>query len=165
MSNNPFNALDPAYLASLNNAYRAAEVKSKGITILPEGKYQAMISAYLLKPSKIYQDEMNLQLGFDILSGEHKGKTVYKYYSIIPEGLDMLKTDMVMLGIDLQDDITKLGDELIGQSILQTVVDITIRHKKAKNSERIYQNVYINRVAGNASEAFMEVDDDESPFD
>ena len=168
MSTNPFDSFDSAYMASLNNAYRAAEAKGGGSFLPPEGKYQTIVSAFSLKPSKIFNDELTLNLGFEVLDGEHKGKTVYKYYSIIPEGLDLLKTDMTRLNIDLEDDIRKLGEMKTAEQIIDQVVDITIKHKKKKNGEGVYQNVYIDRSLGKVQppfENFKEVDDDQLPFD
>ena len=168
MSQNPFKSFDDAYLASLNNAYRAAEVKTPSATIIPEGKYQCVISAFALKPSRNYPDELNLSLGFEVLDGPQKGKTVFKYYMIIPEGLDILKTDMSCLGINLEDDITRLGELSTAEAILDQVVDITIKHKKKQKGEGVYQNIYINRCLGKIAvgdNSFQEVDDDELPFD
>lgn len=163
---NPFDAFDATYMASLNNAYKAAQVYQGGPTILPEGKYQCIVSAFSLKPSKVYQDELTLSLGFEVIQGELKGRTVYKFYDINPEYLDTLKTDMNTLGIDLTEDIRKLGDMSTANHILDQIVDIQVKHKKKQKGEGVYQNIFLNRSMGKANGGFQEVeDDDELPFE
>lgn len=170
MSQNPFNGLDAAYMASLNNAYRAADGSSGFSHTLPDGKYQCAICAFSLKPSKKFPDELNLSLGFEVLNGDQKGVTVYKYYSIVPERLDMLKRDMVTLGVDLEDDISKLGELPTADKILDQVVDITVKQTPRRDGQKgWYQNIYLNRSLGKLSavmgEVLETVDDDETPFD
>ena len=167
MSQNPFSSFDNAYMASLNNAYRDAETGYKPRS-LPEGKYQTVISAFALKPSTKFPDELNLALGFEVLSGDQKGVTAYKYYSITPEHISRLKNDMLVLGIDLEDDVSKLGELTTADKILDQIVDITIKHTQKKDGKGFYQNVYVNRSLGKISEGFQEVpegEDDECPFD
>ena len=165
-NNNPFKQNDDAYQASLNNAYKAAQsYNNNGIRMLPEGKYQCIIDAFSLKPSKLYSDELNLILGFSVITGEHKGETVFKYYAITPENLDRLKTDMITLNIDLSEDITILGEMKTAEAILDQIVDINIKHRRKKNGEGFYQNVYIVRSLGKADDTFMETEPGETPFD
>ena len=167
-TNNPFRNMDAGYQASLNNAYRAATVRGgNGMAMLPEGKYQCIITAFSLKPNTKYPDELNLSLGFEVLTGDQKGVLVHKFYSIVPERLDTLKTDMVMLGVDLSDDITKLGELETADHLLDQIVNISVRHKKRPDGNGFFQNIFINRCLGKAGlpgEGFQEVDDDELPF-
>lgn len=165
MSQNPFDAFDAAYKASLNNAYRDAKLIDQQGYMLPEGKYQCIISAFSLKPSTKFPDELNLSLGFEIIQGDQKGMTAYKYYQIVPENLDRLKTDMNTLGINLEDDITKLGELQTADKILDQIVDISIKHKRRDDGKGFYQNVYLNRSHGKAGDSFQETDDDENPFE
>ena len=166
MSQNPFDAFDASYKASLNNAYRDAEVKSRRFTMLPEGKYQCIISSYEIKPSEMYADELTLKIGFEVISGDQKGIVAYKFYQIIPERMDTLKTDMTMLGIDLTGDISILGTAQTANKIVDLIVDITVRHKKKTDGKGFYQNIFINRCLGKAeNNEFTEVDDDELPFE
>ncbi len=167
MSQNPFDSLDAAYRASLKNAYRDAETGYKPRS-LPEGKFQAVISAFVLKPSSKYPDELNLTLGFEVINGDQKGVTAYKFYSLTPEHIGRLKPDMETLGIDLEEDVTKLGERTTADKILDQIVDITVKHTKKKEGKGFYQNIYINRSVGKLSEGFQEVpegEDDECPFD
>lgn len=162
MNQNPFKQLDSVYQASLNNAYRAATVRQGANRMLPEGKYQCIISAFSLKPSKAFPDELNLALGFEVLDGDQRGITTYKFYSITPERMEILKEDLMKLKIDLQDNIVNLGEESTANAILDQIVDITVKHKKRQNGDGFYQNLYITRSYG--KEGFTEVDD-ETPFD
>lgn len=165
-SNNPFNQLDPAYQASLNNAYKAAQVLGgSGNASLPEGKYQCIIGSFSLKPNKNYPDELTLMLGFEVITGDQKGAVAYKFYAINPENLDRLKTDMNTLNVDLSDDITVLGEMKTADQILDQIVDITVKHKRKPDGRGFYQNVYLNRSHGKADQ-FQPVDnDDDNPFD
>lgn len=164
MNQNPFDSYDEAYKASLNNAYRNAEVKRYNNYMIPEGKYQCVIISFALKPSKQFIDELNLNLGFEILEGPCKGANLYKFYPITPEQIERLKTDMKTLDIDLGDDVTKLGDYTIAQQILDKVVDVTVKHHKKTKGDGFYQNVYINRCVGKMDMTPVENDDD-CPFE
>lgn len=167
-SQNPFNQFDNAYMASLNNAYREAQSlrRTGTMPMLPEGKYQCIVSAFSLKPSKNYPDELNLMLGFEVISGDQKGITAYKFYAINPESVERLKTDMQILNIDLEDDISVLGEFKTADAILDQIVDITVKHKRKENGT-FFQNIYLNRSMGKASvNGFQPVeDDDELPFE
>jgi hypothetical protein len=134
--------------------------------LLDEGKYQTIISAYSLKPSKKFEDELNLMLGFEIISGQNKGIIVYKFYAINPERIDTLKGDMQILGIDLEETgIRALGDPATADKILDLICDIQIKHKKRTDGNGVFQNVYLSKCLGKAEDNFMETDDDECPFD
>lgn len=160
---NPFSQLGRDYQASLNNAYRDAQNLSTGMRSLPEGKYQCIICAFSLRPSKQYPDELSLSLGFQVISGDQKNVIVYKYYAINPENLDRLKTDMETLKIDLHDDITNLGEADTAEAIIDQIVDITVKHKAKTDGKGFFQNIYINRAYGKNS--FTEIEDDDNPFD
>ena len=165
MSNNPFNSFGPDYLASLNNSYRDAKVRARGggSATLPEGKYQAYINYVSLMPSKLYADELQLAIGFDILAGDQKGQHVAKYIAIIPERMEQLKNDLSVLNIDIGDDVSKLGEEETINQMIDQIVDITIRHKK-KDKGGFFQNVYIDRSLGKSDNFVEQDDDDDNPF-
>lgn len=165
MSNNPFNNYGMDYISSLNNAYRDAQVRNSNFT-LPDGKYQAALTYIALLPSKLYENELQLCLGFTVIDGEYKGHKLSKYQSIIPENMDRLKTDMTVLGLDLEGDITKLGEQDVLESLLDTIVDLTIKSKAKTKGNGFYTNVYLNRKAGMLSgENMIEADeDDDNPF-
>ena len=165
MSVNPFSNFDATYIASLNNSYRDAQVRSSGRTQLPEGKYQCMIDYVALKPSQYYADEMQLILGFEVISGDQKGVRVNKYINIIPERMDQLKTDLSILGVDLGDDIVNLGEQETIEAILDQIVDITVKHKARENGKGFFMNIFLNRSHGKAAATMQEVEDDDNPFD
>lgn len=154
------------YTSSCNNSLRDAEdTRNKE---LPEGQYQARTCGIWLKPSKKYEDELQLRIGFQVLEGEYKGNYCSRYYAIIPEQMPMLKNDLMTLGIDLQDDIRKLGDEETLKAMDGLIVDINVKHKKAQRSSKVdhFVNVYINRLVGKYEEPMEEAeDDDDNPFE
>lgn len=157
---NPFNQYGPDYISSLNNSYRDAELrKNKSVHLMPEGKYQALISQFALRSSKTYQDELYLSLGFEVIDGPEKGHTAYKNYPIVPEYIGKLKNDLAILGIDLRGDIRTLGEPDTANMIIDLIVDITIKHRQ--NNDRTFQNVYLDRLVGKAEDQFVEVRDDE----
>ena len=165
MSQNPFNQYGPDYMSSLNNSYRDAEIRQRGsIVDIPDGKYQANISLFTLKPSTKFEDELVLTLGFEIMDGPNKGNTAYKNYAIVPEYIATLKNDLNTLGVDLRGDIKTLGEPNTARGIIDTIVDITIKHKRANNG-RNYMNVFINRVVGKSEENFKEVEDEKLPWE
>ena len=168
MSQNLFDSYGRDYLSELNRAYRDAEVNTR-TGLLPEGKYQAHISYVSLNHSKIYPDEIQLGIVFTVLNGDQKGVRVSKYTPVTLENLSRLKSDLTVLGIDLGDDVSKLGNMEILDAILDQIVDITVKHKKRNDGKGVYQNIYINRSMGKndgsaGMDGFTEVDDDESPF-
>lgn len=165
MSQNPFNQLDAAYQASLRNAYKEAEVRRPGMVVLPEGNYQCMITSFSLKENPNYADELSLMLGFEVLTGDQKGVTVYKYYNINPESLDILKTDLTTLNVDIDHDITLLGEMKTADKILDQIVDVRIKHKQKRDGSGHYQNIYITRCLGKNANQFTEVQDDKLPFE
>lgn len=162
MGNNPFSSYDMDYISSLNNAYRDASVRG-GTNAVPEGKYQAALSYIALLPSKYFENELQLCLGFTILEGDQKGASLSKYISIIPESMERLKTDMTVLGLDLENNIVKLGEQDVLEGLLDTVVDLTVRHKQKKDGKGWYTNIYLNRASGKY-EGDLEVQDDDNPF-
>jgi len=164
MSINPFDQFGPDYISSLNNSYRDAKIKTRSSGIVPEGKYQTIVTYIALKPSRVYQNELQLAMSFEILDGEYRGTSVMKYTPIIPENMERLKTDLYILGIDLEDDVTKLGDQSTIEMILDQIVDITVKHKAREKSDGVYQNIFINRSHGKPSGDFEETEDDDNPF-
>lgn len=165
MSQNPFKQLDSAYQASLRNAYKSAGVRQPGRAMLPEGRYQCIVSAFSLKENRNYPDELSLILGFEVLHGDQKGVTVYKFYNINPESLDILKTDLTIMNVDIEEDITLLGEMKTADKIIDQIVDITVKHKRKKDEQGYYQNIFLNRCLGKSSDYLQEVEDDELPFE
>jgi hypothetical protein len=166
MSANPFSNFDSAYIASLNNSYRDAQVRTNSYSVLPDGKYQTIIDYVALKPSKYYEDELQFIMGFQVLTGDCKGARVSKYTSVVPERIENLKNDLSVLGIDLHDNIVNLGEPETINAILDQIVDITVKQKPKDNGKGFYFNIYINRSHGKAGDNFETVeDDDDNPFD
>ena len=156
------------YTSACNNSLREAEVGASKYVDLPEGSYQCRTFGIYLKPSKKYQDELQFRIGFEVLEGPYKGSRTSKFYAVIPEQMGIIKYDLSTLGVELDDDIRNLGDEAILESLDGLIVDLTIRHKKAKPGSRIdhFTNLFINRLVGKDTAPFEEAeDDDENPFE
>lgn len=166
MAQNPFDKYGQDYLASLNNAYKASEATAKGPSFLPEGKHQCYISSLAFVPNKYFPTELQFNLKLTVIEGEHSGFSTTKFYQLAPERMDMLKGDMLTLGIDLNNGVERLGDQEVIDSLLDLVVDITIKHKAKSDGKGFYQNIYIDRCLGKMPDQFMpaDADDDDNPF-
>lgn len=160
---NIFDQYDMDYTSSLNNALRDASVIQTGK--IEDGKYQAKVNDIKLMPSKKYQDELQLGINFQIIEGDYKGRFCSRYYAVIPEFMDRIKTDMHTLGLDLEDDIRKLGEEETLEMLIGRIVDITIKNKRSKTNGQEYMNVYINRLVSLGEFEEVEDDDDDNPFE
>lgn len=160
---NIFDSYGMDYTASLNNALRDAKIVDNTEPI-PDGKYQCRIVQVSIKPSKKYEDELQMDIALQIIEGIFENRFLHRYYAIIPEQMDRIKTDMHTLGIDLKDDIRNLGDEDLLNSLYGRIVDVQVKWKTSATNGKSYQNVYINRLVSMGS--FEETDEDEPlPFD
>ena len=161
---NPFDSYGQDYLSSLNNAYKASDATPRG-GLLPEGKYQGYVSSVAFVPNKFYNDELQFNLKLTVLDGPKAGFSITKFYTLTPERIDMLKGDMLTLGVNLDNGVEQLGEQEVLEGLLDTVVDFTIKHKKRTKGDGVYQNIYINRAAGKVSGFVpMPEDDDDDPF-
>lgn len=157
-----FDSFDPDYLASMDNAIRSAEVKSR-FTQLPDGKYQMYVQAVEVKESRYADSYPCFYMQLTVTDGEFTGRSVYKRYPLEPikERLDILKTDLAMMGVDLRR-MADLADEEKMSALLDQVLEVTIKSKPSNNG-KIYPNYYLNRVVGSISEGH-EVDPAETPW-
>ena len=148
---NPLEDCGMDYLASLDNAYADAEIREGGGGgLLPEGKYQMFVCNVSLGENK-FIGVMQLAIGLEVLDGDMKGRKVTKYLPLSVERIEYLKNDLYTLGVDLSGGIVKLGEEATLQSIIDKVVDVTIKHKKKDNGNGTFMNIYINRCLGDVS--------------
>lgn len=161
---NPFDNYGQDYLSSLNNAYRASDAAPR-TSLLPEGKYQGYVSSVGLTPNKYYNDELQFNLKLTVLDGPKASFSVTKYYTLTPERIDILKGDMLTLGVNLDNGVEQLGEQEVLEGLLDTVVDFTIKHKKRAKGDGVYQNIFINRSAGK-TDGFIPApeDDEDDPF-
>lgn len=148
---NPLEACGMDYLASLDNAYADAEVRTEGTGgLLPEGKHQMFVSNVSLGENK-FLNCMQLSIGLEVLDGELRGRRVTKFLPLTVERMEYLKNDLLTLGVDLSDGIVKLGEQETMMSMLDKVVDVTIKHKQKENGKGVFQNIFINRCVGDVS--------------
>lgn len=148
---NPLEDCGMDYLASLDNAYADAEIREGGGGgLLPEGKYQMFVCNVSLGENK-FIGVMQLAIGLEVLDGDMKGRKATKYLPLSVERMEYLKNDLLTLGVDLSDGIVKLGEQKTMLSMLDKVVDVTIKHKQKENGKGIFQNIFINRCVGDVS--------------
>lgn len=148
---NPLEAMDMDYLASLDNAYAEAEVREGGSGgLLPEGKHQMYVCGVSLGENK-FIGAMQLAINLEVLDGEHRGRRATKYLPLTTERMEYLKNDLAVLGVDLSAGIVKLGEQETLQSMIDKVVDVTVKHKRKENGKGVFQNIFINRCVGDVS--------------
>ena len=107
---------------------------------IPDGKYQVLVEAVELTSSKA-GDPM-LKWTFKIVSGDLKGRKLWKYNMINSEKLKWLKQDLWTAGLELTK-VSELPENL--EKLLDKMLEIqkkTIKSKKNPNEE--FENIYIN---------------------
>lgn len=160
-----FDAMGREYAASMDNAIRSAQVRTPGAITLPEGNYQMYVAKVALKEGNTPDSYPNFLMQLTLLAGEYGGSSVYKWYSLEPDEtrMSILKTDLARLGMNLET-ILDLENEEKLTKLLDQIVEVQVKDKKAKNG-KTYQQYYINRVVGYMGNApGSELDDDGLPW-
>ena len=150
MANSYFDSFGEEYVASMNNSIRDAEVKAtNGYVMPPDGKYQMRIQSIQVKESNSEAGYPNFIVQLVVLDGDHRGKSVYKRYSLEPNPmrLEMLKSDLFLLGVDLRS-IYDLENEELMSGILDMGVDVVMKTNVSKTNGKSYTNIYFNRCFG-----------------
>ena len=155
------------YVDSMNNAIGTAEVKpTNGYVTPPDGKYQMRVQSLEVKESNYNDGYPNFILQLTIIEGEHRGKSVYKRYPLDPsQSMNILKSDLFLLGVDFRS-IYDLENREKMSSLLEHVVEVTIKSKVSSANGKTYANFYLNRDLGkhnpqaNSGSGFTESDDD-----
>ena len=158
---NPLEACGSDYLASLDNAYADAEIRTGGGGLLPEGKYQMFVSNVSLGENS-YLGAMQLAIGLEVLEGDLRGFKATKFLPLTVERMEYLKNDLAVLGVDLSDGIVKLGEKEVLESLVDKVVDVTIKHKRKENGKGTFQNIFINRLVGSVEN--VPISKEETPW-
>ena len=141
-----FDNMDQAMIDAMDQQYEEAEVKRKYVE-LPNGDYQMYIDEFRLIESKKNIGEVGLFIRLVVFGGEYEGISCVKYIPITLDSMDRLKSDLVTLGFNY-DGIRSLDDPQRLADMLDLILDVRILHKKSAKSDKIYTNVYINRVCG-----------------
>lgn len=152
------------YVDAMNNAIDTAEVKeNRGFSLLPEGKYQMQTTSVMVKEPNSPTGYPSFLIELTVLEGQHKNRKVYKWFPLEPtkERMDALKTDLALLGLDLTS-IRDLENQEKLESLLDYIVEVTVKNKTSNNNGKTYGNYYLNRVAGKVGEGYQEVDVDDS---
>lgn len=156
-----FDSFGQDYVASMENAIDAAEVRTGGrYEQLPDGKYQMFVKSLAVKESNQLGGYPNFLLQLTVLDGEYAGRSAYKRYALEPEAKSMgfLKSDLYLLGVEFKS-LYDLENEALMTKLLDQIVEVTVKSKPASNG-KVYPNYYLNRVVGTM--ATGSVDDD--PF-
>lgn len=166
-----FDSFDQDYVASMENAIDAAEVRTGGrYEQLPDGKYQMFVKSLAIKESNQLGGYPNFLLQLTVVNGEYAGRSAYKRYMLEPEKKSMgfLKSDLYLLGVDLTS-LYDLENADLMSKLLDQIVEVTIKSKTASNGKS-YSNYYLNRVVGNMAtgnandDPFAPVDPTETPW-
>lgn len=129
----------------LLKAFQEAQVSSKSDKSkpVPDGKYEA--ETVKVVPSK-YKNDPQLNLHIRITNGNHKGRMVFKKYTLNTKGMGYLKTDLAVMGVPLED-LGQLKDHL--ENMLGKRVKINVQNKSymgRDNTPKNAVNVYINEL-------------------
>ena len=165
-----FDSFGQDYVASMENAIDAAEVRTGGrYEQLPDGKYQMFVKSLAIKESNQLGGYPNFLLQLTVLDGEYAGRSAYKRYTLEPEAKSMgfLKSDMYLLGVEFKS-LYDLENEKLMIKLLDQIVEVTIKNKMASNGKS-YPNYYLNRVIGvmgqsNDDDPFTPADVSETPW-
>lgn len=132
------------YLSNFDDDFKNAE--AAGFDNLPDGKYQGRIEAIRIEPNK-KSGELALRIEFEIANGEWQGRKAFYYKTINSNQMPYLKTDLQRLGID-PNPFSKIESYFPG--VLDKIVDIQLKTSKPDKDGNTYQNLYINKVVGEA---------------
>jgi hypothetical protein len=160
-----FDSFGHDYVASMENAIDAAEVRTGGrYEQLPDGKYQMFVKSLAIKESNQLGGYPNFLLQLTVLDGEYAGRSAYKRYTLEPEAKSMgfLKSDLYLLGVNLTS-LYDLENAELMTKVLDQIVEVTIKNKMASNGKN-YPNYYLNRVVGNMASGSAD-DDPFAPVD
>lgn len=153
--NSYFDSFGVDYVASMENAIEAAEVRG-GSTYeqLPDGKYQMYIKSLAVKENKQQGGYPSFVVQLTVTSGEFAGRSAYKWYSLEPtkERMDSLKSDLALLGVNLKS-VYDLENERLMTGILDKIVDVQIKSKVSRSNGKNYTNYYLNKVVGKMTSA------------
>ena len=160
-----FDTFGQDYVSAMNNTIANTAVRGNNFVSLPDGKYQMFVDAIELRDS-VYADGYPVfQIKLTVVDGEFRGKSVFKRYPLEPDErrIGVLKTDLSTLGFDLSS-IIDLTDQEKMESLLDVVVDVTVKTKPSKSNGKNYPNYYINRKVGHMGDQEREMDIEDTPW-
>lgn len=167
-----FDSYGQDYVASMENAIDAAEVKGGGrYEQLPDGKYQMYVKSLSIKESNQLGGYPNFIIQLTVVDGDYAGRSAFKRYSLEPDKnrMDILKSDLALLGVDFKS-LYDLEDEALMTKLLDQILDVQIKSKVSKTNGKSYPNYYLNRVVGNMAtgssddDPFAPVDPTDTPW-
>lgn len=145
---NPFEFYDAEYVAELESAFANAQDMGGRYVTLPDGKYQGFVSSVSLDVNQNYEGcPLEWRIELTVLDGEYKNKCVTKRHTINAERMSYIKHDLKLLGVEIHNSISELGEEATLQSMLDVIVEFQVKNRKSANG-KAYMNIYLNRNAG-----------------
>lgn len=145
-------------LKALQGAFTKSQASEGGRGALPEGTYQAKISAARLDTVKKGKRKGAAVIAteYTVLTGPQKGRKAWNTYWIESVGEDgtsvgfsILKKDLGTLAIDIPTALTEKSLKGVFESMVDCVVEIAVIEKNG------YTNTYLNRLV-NADEETTE---------
>lgn len=133
-----------SFLANFDDAFKKTE--AAGFDTLPDGKYQGRVASIHIEPNK-KTGELALRMEFEVAVGEYTGRRLFYYKSINSNQLPYLKSDLMRLHIE-PEPFSKI--ESYFPVVLDKIVDLQLKTGKPDKEGKTYQNLYINKVVGDA---------------
>lgn len=160
-----FDSFGQDYVASMENAIDAAEVRGNSYAQLPDGKYQMYVKSLAVKESNQLGGYPNFIIQLTVVEGEYAGRSAFKRYPLEPDKIrmDTLKSDLALLGVEFKS-LYDLEDEALMTKLLDQIVDVQIKSKVSKANGKSYPNYYLNRVVGTMAGGSAD-DDPYAPVD
>lgn len=153
------------YISAMNNAISSTPVRGNRYADLPDGKYQMYVAGLEIRDSNYADGYPLFMLKMSVVDGNFRGSTVVKRYNLEPDErhIQILKTDLATLGFDLTE-IIDLTDQKKMESLLDVVVEVTVKSKLSKTNGKTYPNYYINKMVGHMGEQEREMDIEDTPW-
>lgn len=146
-----------SFLSNYDEEFKNAEVADNR---LPDGAYQARLETIRIEPNK-KTGELALRIEFEIAVGEWIGRKAFYYKTINSNQMQYLKTDLSRLGIT-PEPFSKIESYFPGT--LDKIVEIQLKTGKPNDEGKAYQNLYIQKVVGEAPKSLTNEEMKNIPF-
>lgn len=145
-------------LGYLDDAYDRAQTQDPdAFSKLPDGDYRARITGAQFRRSK--NGEPMLTWDFDVIGGEHAGRTIQKNTVVKETTLGIIKSDLAFLGITARP-LSAVRPHL--EKVIGVTIDLRLQTNTGKDGKE-YSNTYFQKIAG-AKGSAPAADEDSIPF-
>jgi len=128
-------------LTPYDQSYNDAEVPEDGFSTIPDGKYQAMVSAFYFNPVGEY---LFLVWELMILNGEYEGRNIRKSDRIDANTIQYRKKEIQICQIDIEK-FSDLETDSTRARFLDINLEIQISTRTSQTTGKKYTNIYINK--------------------